>query len=235
MSDDSLLEDLLDRWEEAQEEGADLSPEQLCQAHPELLPRLKEQIEKLRGVEAGLKRWNAAAGDSDITRGPFELTEASQATEHNIRLNAQFSELEFFRKGGLGAVFRARDDQLHRQVALKFIHHRLAHDEISRQRFLLEAEITGRLQHPGIVAVHCLGATEDGRPFYAMPFLEGETLQAAIEELHQAKSESSGGGVALRRLLTRFVSVCHTIAYAHRRKVVHRDIKPDNIMLGPIR
>jgi tRNA A-37 threonylcarbamoyl transferase component Bud32 len=140
-------------------------------------------------------------------------------------------------KGGLGEVFVAEDTELHREVALKEIQERYAHHGPSRGRFVLEAEVTGRLEHPGVVPVYGLGAYADGRPFYAMRFIRGETLKDAIERFHQ--TAASGGrqpagfsSLDFRQLLSRFVAVCNAIAYAHSRGVLHRDLKPANIMLG---
>src|SRR5262249_24887638 len=111
-----------------------------------------------------------------------------------------------------------------------------AGDEVSRRRFLREAEVTGRLEHPGIVPVYGLVKDSNGEPCYAMRFIEGETLQDALHRFHQEEGEGHDAGkraVALRQLLQRFVTVCNTIAYAHSKGVLHRDLKPANVMLGP--
>jgi eukaryotic-like serine/threonine-protein kinase len=132
-------------------------------------------------------------------------------------------------------VFVARDEELHREVALKQIQDRHAHDAHSRARFLLEAEVTGGLEHPGVVPVYGLGQYADGRPFYAMRFIRGDSLKDAIERYHKADRKGSGTGeraLEFRRLLGRFVDVCNAIGYAHSRGVLHRDLKPGNIMLG---
>ena len=91
-------------------------------------------------------------------------------------------------KGGLGQVSVARDLELNREVALKEIQQRHLHDAASRERFVLEAEITGGLQHPGIVPVYGLGRFADGSPFYAMRFIRGDSLKAAIEAYHQPET-----------------------------------------------
>lgn len=139
-------------------------------------------------------------------------------------------------KGGLGVVFVARDQELNREVALKEIQQLYASDEVARARFTLEAEITGSLEHPGIVPVYGLGSYEDGRPFYAMRFIRGDSLKEAIERYHQPKSArklvTTERTLELRQLLGRFVDVCQAVAYAHSRGVLHRDLKPGNIMLG---
>lgn len=138
--------------------------------------------------------------------------------------------------GSLGEVFVAHDAELRREVALKQIQSGHAHDPESRRRFLVEAEITGRLEHPGIVPVYSLGTHADGRPYYAMRFIRGSSLLTAIEDLHAAlrggSLDAEEWSLRLRRLLRSFIVVCQTINYAHGRGVVHRDIKPHNIMLG---
>ncbi len=110
-----------------------------------------------------------------------------------------------------------------------------ADDAESRGRFLLEAEITGGLEHPGIVPVYGLGAYSDGRPFYVMRFIKGDSLKEAINRFHADKSHHHDPGrrsLELRKLLRPFIDVCNAIEYAHSRGVLHRDIKPSNIIVG---
>src|SRR5204862_6742358 len=105
----------------------------------------------------------------------------------------------------------------------------------SRARFLLEAEVTGGLEHPGIVPVYGLGAYADGRPYYAMRFIRGGSLKEAIERFHAEESLKKDPGrrsLELRKLLRRFTDVCNAIDYAHSRGVLHRDLKPGNIIVG---
>jgi serine/threonine-protein kinase len=137
-------------------------------------------------------------------------------------------------RGGLGEVLVADDQELHREVALKQIQDRFADDRESRLRFLLEAEITGGLEHPGIVPVYSLGTYPDGRPYYAMRFIRGNSLKEAIDCYFVAEDSLTPEArmLGLRQLLTRFMAVCNAIAYAHSRGVLHRDIKPANVMLG---
>src|SRR5579862_5179938 len=106
--------------------------------------------------------------------------------------------------GGLGEVYVARDKELNREVAIKRIQERHAGNADSRLRFLLEAEITGGLEHPGIVPVYGLGMSTDGRPYYAMRFIRGQTLKEAIEKFHSAGARSeSERRIDLRQLLNR--------------------------------
>jgi serine/threonine-protein kinase len=156
-----------------------------------------------------------------------------QATSEGGR----FRLLRHHARGGIGVVFVALDSELHREVALKQIQPQHADDPASRARFLIEAEVTGRLEHPGVVPVYGLGTTENGRPFYAMRFVRGQSLKEAIESFHRADLRPARNpaerALALRQLLRRFIDVCNAIAYAHSRGVIHRDLKPANILLGP--
>jgi serine/threonine protein kinase len=142
-----------------------------------------------------------------------------------------------YRAGGLGEVWAARDTELDRRVALKQIHARYADHHTVRERFVREARVTGWLEHPGVVPVYGLGIHADGRPYYTMRFVEGQTLTEVIRAFHRTdwggKADPSERAMAFRDLLGRFVSVCQTVAYAHSRGVLHRDLKPDNVLVGP--
>ena len=120
-------------------------------------------------------------------------------------------------------------------MALKQILDGHADDPASRSRFLLEAEVTGGLEHPGIVPVYGLGTYGDGRPYYAMRFIRGDSLKEAIDHFHAdaaLKKDPGRRSLELRKLLHRFTDVCNAIEYAHSRGVLHRDIKPGNIIVG---
>jgi serine/threonine protein kinase len=147
----------------------------------------------------------------------------------------RFHILRPLARGGLGEVSIAFDAELHREVAIKVLQGRHADDAQSRARFLLEAEITGSLEHPGIVSVYGLGRYADGRPFYAMRLIRGESLKDALAHLHHPEGAgrlSDERNWELRKLLHRFLDVCNAMEYAHNRGVLHRDLKPSNIMLG---
>jgi tRNA A-37 threonylcarbamoyl transferase component Bud32 len=135
----------------------------------------------------------------------------------------------------LGAVFVALDTELHREVALKQMLDHHADDPLSRQRFLVEAEVTGGLEHPGIVPVYGLGTYADGRPYYTMRFIRGDSLKEAIDRFHRdeaLKDDLGRRSLEFRRLLGRLLDVSNAIEYAHSRGVLHRDIKPGNIIVG---
>jgi eukaryotic-like serine/threonine-protein kinase len=160
---------------------------------------------------------------------------APDALNQSSAVGPRFRILRAHREGGLGEVVVAFDGELHREVALKKIKDRHADDPNARARFLREGEITGKLEHPGIVPIYSLGHYGNGRPFYAMRFVKGDSLQDAISHFHKADGQprsESERTLELRKLLGRFVDVCEAISYAHSRGVLHRDLKPGNIMLG---
>jgi serine/threonine-protein kinase len=148
---------------------------------------------------------------------------------------SNYRDLRFHDQGGLGEVFFARDETLNRNVALKLIQSAHMSNAEQRERFRIEAEVTGRLDHPGVVPVYSRGQSEDGRPFYTMRFIQGKNLKNEIDSYHagrQGRTNPAEQRAALKPLLRHLVSAANTIAYAHNRGVVHGDVKPDNIMLG---
>jgi serine/threonine protein kinase/tetratricopeptide (TPR) repeat protein len=197
------------------------------------------------GVGASVRRSLAAIGDPQINSTLVGLVLGPDGDDPertaSYSVGAPSSDGQRYRilrphaRGGLGAVFVALDEELHRDVALKQILDDHADEPGSRARFLAEAEITGGLEHPGVVPVYSLGADADGRPFYAMRFIRGDTLKEAANRFHADESLGHDPGrrsLELRKLLRQFVDVCNTIDYAHSRGVLHRDIKPANVIVG---
>ena len=176
-----------------------------------------------------------------MTGGDYDLTPSyKRGTSRSV--NQRYRVLRPYARGGLGAVFVALDGELNREVALKQILEDHADDPSSRHRFLIEAEITGGLEHPGIVPVYGLGSYDDGRPYYAMRFIRGDSLKESIARFHRDERGGAAKGsseerrtaraVAFRGLLRRFLDVCNALEYAHSRGVLHRDLKPSNIIVG---
>jgi tRNA A-37 threonylcarbamoyl transferase component Bud32 len=202
------------------------------------LPKGRSTLESLAqlgdpDIDATLAHSQAGATQNYSEAGPERSV--SHAVSTATSEGQRFRVLRPHARRGLGAVFVVLDTELHREVAFKQILDAHADDSTSRQRFVLEAEVTGGLEHPGIVPVYGLGADADGRPFYAMRFIRGDNLKEAIEQFHadsDLKKDPGRRSLEKRKLLRRFLDVCNTIEYAHSRGVLHRDIKPGNVIVG---
>jgi serine/threonine-protein kinase len=133
-------------------------------------------------------------------------------------------------RGGMGEVVSAHDEQIDRPVALKRMH-RPVTSNAAIARFMREAKIQGRLEHPAVVPVHELWRDEHGVPFFVMKKLAGETLQDVLGLL-AIEDPPAVAKYTRTRLLRAFTEVCLAIEFAHKERVVHRDLKPANIMLG---
>ncbi len=133
----------------------------------------------------------------------------------------RYHPVQLLGRGGMAAVWLAEDEVLHRQVALKILDCAEQEEDLAG-RLLREAEILASLEHPGIVPVHDAGTLPDGRVFCCMKYVQGETL-----EQHVRRIESIPEGLRL------IVRVAEPLAFAHSRGVLHRDLKPGNIMIGP--
>lgn len=181
----------------------------------------------------------AAASAGPPRPGPAPVTAGVGVDRYVLR--------GFHAKGGLGEVFRAQDAELDREVAFKRMQTAFADDPEWREKFVAEARLTARLDHPGVVPVFGLVADGYGRPCYAMRFIGGATFREEIDRYHGTARPKAGSAtdtpaaapadadarrLAFRQLLQRFVAVCQTVGYAHTRGVVHRDLKPANIMAG---
>ncbi len=133
--------------------------------------------------------------------------------------------------GGMGVVQRARDLRIRRQVAMKVIKTSSQFSRENLLRFVEEAQLTGQLQHPNIVPVHDLALDEQGEVFYTMKFVKGTTLDTVLREIRKGNEETIAR-YPLATLLSVFQKICDGVAFAHSMGVVHRDLKPDNIMIG---
>ena len=224
--DSDRIDGLLERWEVLSAQGQSPTIAELCADCPELAAELERRLTELEKVGDLLEEEGGGVPVDSVQ--PFDLIQHEEV-ELTLRLN----ELTLFDLGGMGVVGRAKDSELRRDVAVKFMKP-TSNSPINQERFLNEAKVTGRMAHPGVLPVYGYGRTSDKLPFYAMRYVNGPTFEEAINDYHRERKNQTRRQqiIALRKLLTHFVSVAYTIAYAHERGVVHCDLKPRNILLG---
>jgi serine/threonine protein kinase/WD40 repeat protein len=164
-----------------------------------------------------------------IQVGPVQLR--LQRSESAPLDNGRYEVGGEIAKGGMGYVLAARQTAAGRTVAMKVMLDGLQASDLHRTRFIEEAQITSQLEHPNIVPVHDVGVDDDGRPFYTMKLIHGITLKRIVQLLME-DAPVNAGRYALPALLTIFQKICDAMAFAHSRSVIHRDLKPGNIMVG---
>jgi serine/threonine protein kinase len=128
-------------------------------------------------------------------------------------------------RGGMGVILEARDPRLGRDLVIKVLPEEVATSPEAMTRFMHEAQIQGQLEHPSICPVHDFGVDGHGVPFFTMKRVKGRSLQQILDDPVR-------GPGSLRASLEVFVKICDAVAFAHARGVVHRDLKPDNVMVG---
>jgi PAS domain S-box-containing protein len=192
----------------------------------------------LAAIPDDVKRSLAALADDDIQRtlshlpGPERPAHQAVTVDHTPGPQERYSRLRLHATGGIGRVWLAHDSDLGRDVALKELRPEQAEQAARGARFLQEARITGQLEHPGIVPVYELGRGQGRQPFYTMRFVKGRTLSEAAQAYHRKRSAGQADALDFPVLLNAFVTVCNTVAYAHSRGVLHRDLKGQNVILG---
>ena len=185
----------------------------------------------------------ARVGKGDLSPGIVKLID-QQGTEGRYAIDRPLAS------GGMGAVLQITDHDFRRPAAMKIILSRHANSAEVTERFLAEAQVTAQLEHPNIVPIHDLGVMEDGTLYFTMKLIEGMSLGRVMKLLQQqagtlkdkdgnviappnAESAAAAAKWTLEEKLQTFLKVLDGVGFAHSRGVVHRDIKPDNIMLGP--
>ena len=207
-----------------------------------------QYLERLPGCERGVQSAFSNTGESNAGESDAGATIAQQSTNvksgpghEHIAVkragdpNSRYRPTQLHARGGLGAVFRARDQELKRVVALKEILPEHSDNPHYQDKFVFEAEVTGSLEHPGIVPVYGLGRYADNQPFYAMRFIRGHSFSESIRRFHKSHPDLTPDvylGREFRSMLRRLQDACHALHFAHEHGVLHRDIKPANIMLG---
>ena len=168
-----------------------------------------------------------------VMLGPGEEEDAPQPRQTPDLLTG-VKIVKLHARGAFGEVFVAQDERLSREVAVKRLRPDLPYNKRRAGRFIREAEITAKLQHPGIVPIYNLNI-KGSSASYTMPLVSGKTLMELVLETHQEigpRTTPEEWKSKIRPLLNHFIAACHAIAYAHSHDVIHRDIKPANIIIG---
>jgi serine/threonine protein kinase/WD40 repeat protein len=173
-------------------------------------------------------RRKKAAADNDQTLAP-QAAAVRQLLPEELLHDGKYEIGGQIARGGMGAILNAKEVAIRREVAMKVMLESSGREDLVR--FVEEAQITGQLEHPNIVPVHELSVDENDQIFYTMKMVRGVTLRHVVEQLAQGAVETVRK-FPLPALLTIFQKVCDAVAFAHSRGVIHRDLKPDNIMLG---
>lgn len=195
------------------------------------------EIQATAGSSSAARAWAPTKGATGAAwpqplPSSIRPPQMSPRPSHAPRAEDRYRLLDNFAHGGLGNIWRAEDTAIHRQIAFKELLPRALKNPRIIERFLEEAQITGQLEHPGIVPIYDVGVQENGTPFYAMKLLKGGNMEEAIEALHALPRDSTERQLAFTRLLRQFIAVCQAVGFAHDKGVLHRDLKPLNVMLG---
>jgi serine/threonine protein kinase len=219
---DDRLDEVLSAWHAAADAGRELSLAALCKDCPELLAEAERRVAALRYFRDVADPPTTARPDSEPSVAPPSPPLAAPALEFP---GGRYHVVGEVARGGMGVVLRVADTTLDRPLAVKLLLPGATKQPGAEDRFLLEARITGGLQHPNIPPVHEVGRLADGRPFFSMKLIQGRTFAALLRERPSPRAE-------LPRFLGIFQQVCQGVAFAHAQGVIHRDLKPLNVMVG---
>lgn len=184
------------------ERGEDVNPKDVAPNEPQLWKSVEERLRE--------------ASESEQTLAETDIDEEVAS----LPIVPGYADLERIGRGGMGTVYKALDIGFRRRVAIKVLRGKYARNPAFVERFVAEARITGRLQHPGVPPAHQIGTLADDRPFLAMKLIQGKSLRQLLKANEPLD------------VLAIFEQIAQTIAYAHQNGVIHRDLKPDNIMVG---
>lgn len=191
---------------------------------------LKGHLHPLQKQFSGTFRMTGGHENRAPVHEPENASPTTSAEAHPTSI-LPFEIIDIYESGGIGKIWRAYERKLNRIIAVKKIRKDIAAVTSIQQRFIREARITGQLSHPGIIPVYQL--IDHGKhSCYSMPLLNGTTLTKKIEEYHRDRAQNESRFSDFLRLLEAFVAICNTIAYAHSKDIIHRDLKSDNVMLG---
>ncbi|MEK6259102.1 MAG: serine/threonine-protein kinase [Planctomycetota bacterium] len=238
------MDDAIAAWFDSVKSGTTPDREEFLSRYPDVSSEVRRFLanydsfrERVATPESGRPKSSNSQpeGQSTASFATAVSIAGTRASIDSVTTSARFRELKLFKKGGLGELYRANDESLHRETVVKFVGDVSAADPELLNQFRIEAEITGRLDHPGVVPVYGIGEDWNGKPFYVMRLVKGRELTQAIHDYHSARTADPRGAEARRQLLTlleHLISVCKTVAYAHDVGIIHCDIKPANIMVG---
>ena len=210
--------------------------EDFCSRHMEVQSELQIFISDYACIRGNSSQRPAAmplGQDASSELSPTKIW--PEETAGSVTVSARYRDLRLYKQGGLGILYAAADESLHRDSVVKFLNDKGQDEAASRKQFQIEAEITARLDHPGVAPVYGIGEDWKGRPFYVMRLIRGRELSQAIQDYHALPANSAGKASRRRELfnlLEHLVRACNTVAYAHDRGIVHCDLKPANIMIG---
>jgi WD40 repeat protein len=218
-------------------EEATVDFEAFSAARPALQPELRRLHQRWRAFDEAV----SAELRPDSEPAPGDTADASadrllRGLRRQAADESRYDAKGEIGRGGMGRVLKVWDRDLRRSLAMKVLLDGRKRDPRSLARFLDEALVTGQLEHPGIVPVHELGLDAEGRVYFTMPFVRGESLRSILERVRsgeQAAAQAAAQAWTRARVLEVLLRVCEAVGYAHARGVVHRDLKPDNVMVGP--
>jgi serine/threonine protein kinase/tetratricopeptide (TPR) repeat protein len=215
-----------------------LSPE-ISRQHVRLtLTETQCTVEDLGSTSGTMHQGQAVRGSKTVVY-PLELhlgtvrvqIEAVTQTAEQSGSAGHYTKGRAIAQGGMGAVLEANDQLLGRTVAMKVVRQDIGDSESIRLRFIREATVLARLEHPSIVPIYEMGKDTEGRLYYTMKKVEGRTLQVILDDL-KAGQAATVKEYTLDRLLNVFRKICEAMAFAHDKGVIHRDLKPENVMVG---
>jgi serine/threonine protein kinase len=222
MAEDHRLEELLDLWEENRAQGRDIPAEKLCRDCPELLPQIRRKLRALRGM--GWLEGAPPGIHSQSTLNPGAEESHPQNKQARVpETLGEYTLLEPIGAGGMGQVFKARHRRMDRIVALKVLSPQTVSSVDSVRRFQREVKAAAKLVHPNIVTAYDAGESGDIH-FLVMEFVDGTDLHRYVNE---------HGPMAVEQTVDCILQAARGLEYAHRQGVIHRDIKPGNLLLTP--